>query len=370
MQVSTYRWTEANGWDVNLSPDSNVNLVLVCADNPFFAHVECYAQLKTYFPAAEIVGCSSSGNIHGNTISDEDIIIAAISFSSTKILVKSKLIENGEDVVSTVTQLAQQFTDTKLKHLFVLSDGLFVSGTELTQTLNTLDIPVTGGLAGDADRFKESWVMVNGPAKQHQIALIGFYGELNVSYGFATGWREFGPERRVTRSKGSTVYEIDHKPALEIYTKYLGELSRDLPSSGLRFPLSVKQTDSRPAYVRTLLGIDAVEKSLSFAGDVPQGSLCKLMKTDIDSLIDASAVLAQGLADDRSKQDSLCLAVSCVGRRLVMDQIAEEEIEAIQTILGPKTTIFGFYSYGEIAPFDSALCSLHNQTTTLTLLSE
>jgi len=370
MQVSTYRWTETNGWDVNLSSDPNVHLVIVCADNPFFAQPACYAQLKNFFPQAEIVGCSSSGNIHGNTVSDQDIVIAAISFSATKILVKSKLMGDGDDVASTVTQLAQQFTDPTLKHLFVLSDGLSVSGTELTQTLNVLNIPVTGGLAGDADRFKESWVMVNGCAKKNQIALIGFYGELTVTYGFATGWKEFGPERRVTRSKGSTVYEIDHKPALEIYTKYLGELSKDLPSSGLRFPLSVKNTGTGKAYVRTLLGIDAAEKSLSFAGDVPQGSLCKLMKTDIDSLIDASVVLAQDIANESSQKDALCLAVSCVGRRLVMDQIAEEEIEAIQTILGPRTTIFGFYSYGEIAPFDSALCSLHNQTTTLTLLSE
>ena len=173
MQVSTYRWTEANGWDLNLSQDANVQLVLVCADNPYFAQPACFEELKHFFPQAEIVGCSSSGNILGDIVSDEDIVIAAISFSGTKILVKSKLIESGDNVASTVTQLAQQFTDPTLKHLFVLSDGLSVSGTELTQTLNDLNIPVTGGLAGDSDRFKESWVMVNGYAKKNQIARKG-----------------------------------------------------------------------------------------------------------------------------------------------------------------------------------------------------
>ncbi len=74
------------------------------------------------------------------------------------------------------------------------------------------------------------------------------------------------------------------------------------------------------------------------------------MKTDIDSLIDASAGLTQTLHHDASKNEPLCLVVSRVGRRLVMDQIAGEEIEAIQAILGTKTTIFGFYSYGEICP--------------------
>jgi len=200
--------------------------------------------------------------------------------------------------------------------------------------------------------------------------LIGFYGYLNVAYGFSTGWREFGPERKVTRAEGSVVYEIDHRPALEIYTKYLGDLSTELPGSGLRFPLSVTDTSLGRSYVRTLLGINWEELSLSFAGGVPQGSLCKLMKTDIDSLIDASVSLTNNLHHEATKEGSLCLVVSCVGRRLVMDQIAGEEIEAIQSILGAKTTVFGFYSYGEIAPFEPATCALHNQTTTLTLLSE
>lgn len=370
MNVNTYRWTSVSGWDINLSQDPNIHLVMAFADNPYFEQAECYEELKSFFPNANIVGCSSSGNINGNSISDEDIIIAAISFSKTKIVVKSKIIQEGDDISSVVTMLAKEFPSPKLKHLFVLSDGLLISGSHLTRELNNFAVPVTGGLAGDADRFGKSWVMVNGSAMQNQIALIGFYGDLTTSYGFATGWKEFGPERRITLSKDSIVYEIDHKPALEIYTKYLGELSKDLPASGLRFPLSVKESESDLAYVRTLLGVDTDNQSLTFAGDVPQGSSCKLMKTDIDSLIDASILLANDISLDGDKKNSLCLAVSCVGRRLVMDQIAEEEIEAIQDILGSQTTVFGFYSYGEIAPFDFSLCSLHNQTTTLTLLSE
>ncbi|WP_231970481.1 FIST signal transduction protein [Polynucleobacter necessarius] len=345
--------------------------MVVCAEHPFFTEAKCYEDLKSFFPNADIVGCSSSGNISGDLISDRDIILAAVSFSATQVVVKSEQIEDGSDVGQIVQELLGEFGQTKPKHLFALSDGLSISGSEFTKNLNTLGVPVTGGLAGDADRFQSSWVMVNGPAKQHQIALIGFFGELKVSCGFAAGWREFGPERRVTRSEGNVVYEIDHRPALEIYTKYLGELSNELPGSGLRFPLSVRDaTGSTKPYVRTLLGVNWEAMSLYFAGDVPQGSLCKLMKTDIDSLIDASVKLTNELRMDALKQDSLCLVVSCVGRRLVMDQIAGEEIEAIGSILGPKTTVFGFYSYGEIAPFEPALCALHNQTTMLTLLSE
>ena len=370
MHVDTYRWTESKGWDSRLSLNPGINLVLVCAEHPFFRETQCYEEIRAFFPNAEIVGCSSSGNICGDHISDKDIILSAISFSATTLLVKSAVIEDSENVDLAVSALAKEFSISKPTHVFALSDGLSISGSDLTKTLNALGIPVTGGLAGDSDRFNTSWVMVNGPAKQHQVALIGFYGDLKVSYGFSTGWREFGPERRVTKSEANLVYEIDHRPALDIYTKYLGELSSDLPGSGLRFPLSVADAASGHSFVRTLLGVDWEGKSLRFAGDVPQGSLCKLMKTDIDSLIDASVGVTENLHHKASQHESLCLVVSCVGRRLVMDQIAGEEIEAIQAILGPTTTLFGFYSYGEIAPYAPAVCALHNQTTTLTLLSE
>lgn len=370
MHIDTFRWSSSSGWDINLLSDPNIDLVMVSADNPYFTQAQFYDDLRGFFPNADIVGCSSSGNIHEDVISDNDIVIVVIDFEKTKVVLKSRVIESGADICADIADLAKEFDGPKLKHLFVLSDGLSISGSDLTKQLNNLLVPVTGGLAGDADRFQHSWVMANGVAKQNQIALVGFYGDMTAAYGFATGWQEFGPERRITKSEASMVYEIDHQPALEIYTKYLGDLSKDLPGSGLRFPLSVKDSESGKAYVRTLLGIDKDHQSLRFAGDVPQGSSCKLMKTDIDSLIDASIELANEINPKKMGSDSLCVVVSCVGRRLVMGQIAEEEIEAIKEILGPKTTIFGFYSYGEVAPFDSSLCSLHNQTTTLTLLSE
>lgn len=369
MKISTYKWVETKGWDDGLIADNNVQLVFAFGDHPYFTKPEFYSEIKSLFPKANILGCSSSGNISKSSISDNDIVVAAISFANTSVVVKNRVIENNLNIESSILDLANEFKHQKPKHLFAIADGLWLGGTKLTKILNTLSIPVTGGLAGDGDRFKESWVIANGPALRSQIALIGFYGDVSVNYGFSTGWREFGPERRVTRSEGSTVFEIDHKPALEIYTKYLGELAADLPGSGLRYPLSVKDSQADISYVRTLLAVDKEVQSLNFAGDVPEGSCCRLMKTDVDTLIDASSLLAQNIRPN-SESQTLCLVVSCVGRRLVMGQISEEEIEAIEEAIGSQSTIFGFYSYGEIAPFDDALCSLHNQTTTLTLFAE
>jgi hypothetical protein len=74
---------------------------------------------------------------------------------------------------------------------------------------------------------------------------------------------------------------------------------------------------------------------------------------------------------NRVNPPQLALIVSCVGRKLVMKQRVEEEIEEVHNVIGQKTAICGFYSYGEMAPFsDNTFCELHNQTMTLTLISE
>jgi len=80
---------------------------------------------------------------------------------------------------------------------------------------------------------------------------------------------------------------------------------------------------------------------------------------------------ANAAKSDSNSQTSLCLVVSCVGRRLVMGQLTEEELDIVRERLGPNAAITGFYSYGELAPFANVEgCRLHNQTMTLTTLSE
>lgn len=365
-----YRWNASEGWCSEIHSAPEADLILVFSDHSYFKTTEFFQELRSFFPAAQIVGCSSSGNILNNTVSDQDIIVLAIKFDDSQIIVKNKIIDESDNINDAVIALVNEFPKENLKHVFLLSDGFAISGNKLTNNLNNFSIPVTGGLAGDATRFLESWVMANGVAKQRQVALVGFYGKIEISYGVATGWTDFGPERRITKSIKNTVYEIDHRPALDIYVSYLGALADDLPSSGLRFPLSIKTDTNGSSIVRTLLGINKNEKSLIFAAEIPENSLCSLMKTDIDALIESSNKLAQNMISSTEPNYSLCIVVSCVGRRLVMGQIAEEEIESIQNTLGSRTKIFGFYSYGEVAPLGKTYCSLHNQTTTLTLFKE
>ena len=371
MEVNQFRWTSNGGWETPPQSASTANLVLVFSDADYFREPECYKDLRAMFPVAHIVGCSSSGSVCDTKISDDDIVVTAIKLDKGHVrLIRAQATPDG-DLQALASGMMRELKTADLRHAFVLSDGLAVNGSVLATGLNSVGIPVTGGLAGDGTRFGSTFVMADAPAEQNLIAIIGFFGDMDARSGCVAGWSEFGAERLVTRSRGNVVYEIDHQPALTLYTKYLGEMARDLPSSGLRFPLSIRLSEKDAPVIRTLLAIDASENSLTFAGDVPQGSFCRLMKTDIDALIDGSGMAADAAKSGIDGKPSLCLVVSCVGRRLVLGQLTEEELDIVRENLGPTAAIAGFYSYGELAPFrDIARCQLHNQTMTLTTLTE
>jgi hypothetical protein len=256
-----------------------------------------------------------------------------------------------------------------------LSDGLHVNGAELVNGLRSqvnTDVSITGGLAADGSDFENTFVIFNDTISSKRIVALGFYGsDLKVGYGSKGGWDSFGIERIVTKSKNNILYELDGQPALELYKSFLGDQAKNLPGSGLLFPLSMRDENNQIPVVRTILGINEEENSLTFAGNIPQGAYVRLMKANIDRIIDGAEQSALVTKEDTDHRHELAFLISCVGRRLVMKQLVEEEVEAVNDVLGPKIYTTGFYSYGEIAPFDKfSPCTLHNQTMTITTFAE
>lgn len=371
MQVSQIRWSAKSGWAQPPVFSAVADVVLVFSEAEFFQTDACYSQLRTMFPQAHIVGCSSAGSVLGVEISDGDVVATAIKLERSSARLAVVDIGPGLEAGELGKRLMAELNAPDLRHVFVLSDGLQVNGSHLALGLNQAGVAVTGGLAGDGARFAKTAVMADAPARSGRIAALGFYGGAMVKSGCFAGWEEFGAERIVTRSVGNVVFEIDGEPALELYKKYLGDQAGELPASGLRFPLSIQASKSDKPLIRTLLAVDEKAHSLTFAGDVTQGYICKLMRTNLDSLIESAGLAAEMAHASSEGATGLCLVVSCVGRRLVMGQLTEEELEVVQEKLGVTTAITGFYSYGELAPFsDVLLCQLHNQTMTLTTIYE
>jgi len=374
MKSEQIKWSEQKGWDaVDTSLSSSRDLVLVFFDHPACKASQWYQGLRAIYPNAIIAGCSTSGSISGTVISDNDAVATAITFEKSKVRYASGVATDETDMEALGSSLAQQLLDDNLRHIFILSDGLSINGSDLARGVASIlpeSVNITGGLAGDGTRFGETYVIANAPAETNAVVMIGFYGEtLTSKSGCFAGWEEFGAERIITRSSGNVLYEIDGKPALELYKHYLGDFTADLPSSGLRFPISIRPDKESSPIIRTLLAVNEEDQSLTFAGDTPQGELCRLMKTNMDLLIEHAGMAARE-SYIKQEDEFLVLMVSCVGRRLVLGQLCEEELEIAREVLGESAIICGFYSYGELSAFGSSRCSLHNQTMTLVSIYE
>jgi hypothetical protein len=378
MKIEQRIWTQANGWlpEPTESLQESAQLVLLFGATSILEEQSIVQEVKQMYPHALLMGCSTAGEICGVSVTDDSLVATAVHFERT--LVKGGCIRLGKikDSFEAGEALARLLDPEGLVHVFVLSDGLAVNGSDLVRGLmNHLpdSVTITGGLAGDGARFKKTLVLWEGAPEENTVAILGFYGsDLKVGYGSLGGWDPFGPERLVTRSHGNVLYELDGHSALELYKKYLGEHANGLPATGLLFPLSIRTKAGESGVVRTILSVDEKEQSLTFAGDIPEGSYARLMKANFDRLIDgaieAARISNQAIAPASAK---LALCISCVGRKLVLRQRIEEEVEGVQLVLGGQATITGFYSYGEISPFiPGAKCELHNQTMTITLLSE
>lgn len=329
-------------------------------------------EIRRKFPEAIMAGCSTAGEISGTSVGDETISINFLAFSHSKVVYKEIGIQNPDQSDQVGAQLVKTFEEKGLKHIFVLSDGLNVNGSKLVTGMREVlpkGVSLTGGLAGDGPHFEKTILIDNeGKLREHAIIALGFYGNLKITYGSMGGWDSFGIERLVTKSHNNILYELDNQPALQLYKSFLGEEAKNLPASGLLFPLSMRYSEDRKPLVRTILGVSEEDQSLTFAGDIPEGSYIRLMKANVDRLIDG-AEEAAGFAKQELNEFAIC--ISCVGRKLVLRQLVEEEVEAVAEHLGDDCLITGFYSYGEIAPFKEGVeCELHNQTMTITSFSE
>lgn len=374
MQLSTYQYSSAVGWNVPLNAelDSENTLLIIfgAADlEPLKAGLD---DLRGVFRCALWIGCSTAGEIYGSTLNDNTLTVAVVRFSKTTARLAAYQNTHAASSFQAGASLANQLAAPDLKAVFVISDGLSVNGSELVKGLSSRlpkGVIVTGGLAGDGSRFQQTWVMVDKIAQSDYITAVGLYGEyLGVSHGSQGGWDVLGPKREVTRAQGNVLFTLDGQPALELYKKYLGERAAGLPATGLLFPLAIRnELEEDGLTVRTILAVNEEDQSITFAGDIPQGGVVQLMRANFDRLIDGAADAAKSISlSDFVEGSLLTVAISCVGRRLVLSQRVEEEIEAVLESLPHANRLIGYYSYGELSPLASGRCDLHNQTMTLT----
>lgn len=375
MRVYTHRYDVEQGeWQPPL-PDIGPTgaLVLGFGAPDAASHAAPFDALRARFPDAVFAGCSTAGEILGAHVHDRSLVVAVLDFDATRL--RRAEAEADAPAALVGAKLARTLRAPDLTGVLLISDGLAVNGSALCQGLDgTLGgrVTICGGLAADGERFERTWVLdADARPRSGRVTAVGLYGDrVRVGHGSDGGWSIFGPERRITRAEGNVLHTLDGQPALALYKRYLGEHAEDLPATGLLFPLRVRAPAVELPVVRTVLAVDEATQTMTFAGDLPEGGTAQLMRTNLDQLVDGAERAARQARDGCvPANDTFALAVSCVGRRMVMADLCEEEVEATLEGLPKGTEQLGFYSYGEITP-QGGRCTLHNQTMTLMTLQE
>jgi hypothetical protein len=334
---------------------------------------ELAAHVQRAFPLAKVVGATTAGQIAGTALVDGAAVVTAVRFATSTVAVCSantaQLGPFGAGVA-----LAKGLSRPGLRMAMVFCEGIRMNGSELARGLAEHVDPsvlIAGGLAADGTLFEQTAVYDGTEWSADTAVGVGLYGDdLLVGQGSMGGWDPFGPDRLVTRSMGNTVYSLDDEPALDLYIRYLGPHASGLPGSALRFPLSLRLPDSS-SVVRTVLSVDEEARSLTYAGDVPQGGYARLMRANLDRLVDGAMGAAEAAHVDHADAQTLALLVSCVGRRIVLGPRTEEELEVVAEALRPGTVLAGFYSYGELGRVGAhGPCRLLNQTMSIATVCE
>ncbi len=379
MQVLQLQWKAKSGWLPigRNTPIKNADLILCFGGRNVLEENNRFEEFRKEHPNAQIVYSSTAGEIADIDVNDESISAILMQFDDTPIKTVRKNANDFDCSLILGKELLKELNAPDLKHVFVLSDGQLINGSELVTGMSKVkndNTIITGGMAGDGYNFKKTLVGLDEPPKEGEVVAIGFFGEnIQIGFGSKGGWDVMTKQRVITKSDKNVLYELDGKSALTLYKEYLGDAAAELPGAALYYPLSI-QDDSgigNPV-IRTILSINEEEQSMTFAGNVPEGFSAQLMKRNPERLIKGAGEAAHiALENLGSQNPDLAILVSCAGRKIVLGQHIDEEVEEVKNKMGADTVISGFYSYGEIGPKNNKYdCELHNQTLAITTFKE
>jgi signal transduction histidine kinase/ActR/RegA family two-component response regulator len=359
-----------------MAANANSNVVLVFGSRQQLLENSWFSILTKMYPKANVLSASTAGEIYDNDVLEDSLTVTALELQHTPVSAHVVNIRDYSNGLEAGIALGKKIERKKLSLLLLISDGHIVRADDVLKGLYK-EIPdsvkVIGGLAADGNRFQMTLVGLNNLPDEGNIAVLAFYGD-QVKTGISSfsGWEPFGPIRTITKSEGNKVFDIDNNSVLKLYKDYLGERSQNLPASAMLFPLNLSDQSGASKIIRTTIGVDEKEQSMTFAGDMPVGAKVQLMKYNPSKLIEAASSATElALSQNEAGTPLLSLVISSAGRKMALGPNTAEEIEGIRDIFGDNTVITGFYSYGEITPRTGATISeVHNHTITILSLNE
>ncbi|WP_373501589.1 FIST signal transduction protein [Desulfococcus sp.] len=324
-----------------------------------------------------LIGCTTAGEISTAGFTNGSAVLGGVASDQIGFEVVS-VTDIGRDSEQAGRDLATAFSDS-VRYVQLFSDGITGDGSAILRGMASAfgkNIPVGGGTSGDAGKFLKTWQFAGDRVLSDAAVAIGFTGDFKLGTGVRSGWSPIGLPKKVTRAVGNILYELNGESALNVYERFLGKHAEKLPAVGVEYPLGLigqfEDLDGNgQLLMRATMSVDREERSIHFAGEIPEGTMVYLTCGDRTSLLDATETAVRSAIQDlgHTTRPSLVFFYSCMARRALLGLRTKEEVDRVRSQFSPEVPLLGFYTYGEycrIKPGGPSL--LHNETATLSVI--
>lgn len=343
--------------------------VAIVVASPHYDQEAMLKGVREALNGAPVVGCSSAGAITEDGVSEQAVAVLVLS-NDVGSFTPAKVTGIGADMRLAGKKLGQLFKDTVRdpKFAFVFSDALAGNGTDMVRGL--LDVlgsgfPIAGGAAGDDMAFKKTYQYFNDEVLTDAAVGLALSGSFEFAVGAKHGWEPLGDAHVVTKAKGTTLFELDGRPAFSVYEDYFGTRAGDfkqaLSLAAITYPLGMKAKGTKEYMIRVPLAV-AEDGSITCGAEIVEGSEIYLMIGTLESAMEAAKQTVEGLVERvMHAEPRVVFVCDCIARKILFGERGKEEIELLKAIGGPKSVIFGLYTYGQIAtmqppPADINVC--------------
>lgn len=340
-----------------------------------FDHHLILQQINRVFPGIELIGGTTDGEISSVLGFEQDSLTLTV-FCTDNINIKilagigTNVSLNPLAATSEAVKQALSKSDRATKLCLTIPETLGTSGVSILNGLKLAlgeQVPIFGGLAADQYRFQQTYQFFKTKVLSDSVPVLLFCGELLFSHGVTSGWEPIGQKSRVTSVDKNVVYEIDGKPALNFYHRYLGSLA---PTG--EYPLAIYDNATEQFYMRAPMVHDRSNGSITFAADIPSQAIVQITQASCEDILSASKTsMMNALENYQGIEARVALFFSCAGRRQILGTRTKEEYQIAKSCLNMELPCCGFYAYGEIAPnLGSHWTHFHNETFVTLLLGE
>jgi len=259
--------------------------------------------------------------------------------------------------------------------LFLMADHFSFQGHPFFEGLETSSgyVPVIGGTASDEGTLEKTWQFHNGECAFDSLTGVALAGPMRIETGITQSCQPFGEPLRITRSRGHLIYELEGRPAYDIFLEHLSQIESEDPRKEtedvlLGLPLRSFQTDfSKPNFVvHNITEINTKSGMISCTAPVEEGEFLTFAVRDAShALKDMEITLADLRGRVGDSRPAFGLYFDCVARGKYLYGFPDQDIGLIRRFF-PEMPMAGLFAYTELAPVDY-VNHLHHYSGVLSL---